>query len=75
MERKYEVIKHYHIELECDKCGTKMNNSEFDSDLYWDARSNGKSMGKFYKNICPSCGEIVYTDNCYPYTQYQYKIE
>lgn len=75
MERKYEVIKQYHIELECDKCGTKMNKSEFDSDLYWKARSSGGEMKNFHKNICPSCGEVVYTDISYPYTQYEYKRE
>ena len=75
MERKYEVIKHYHITLECDMCGAEMNKSEFDSDLYWQARSNGREMKDCYKNICPSCGEVVYTGVSYPYTQYQYKKE
>jgi transcription initiation factor TFIIIB Brf1 subunit/transcription initiation factor TFIIB len=75
MERKYEVIKHYHITLVCDKCGTEMKNSEFDSDLYWQARSSGREMKDCYKNICPSCGEVVYTGVSYPYTQYKYKRE
>lgn len=75
MERKFEVIKHYHIALECDKCGAIMNKSEFDSDLYWKARSSGNNTGRFNKNICPNCGEVVYTDTSYPYTQYEYKIE
>lgn len=74
MERKYEVIKHYHIELECDKCGTTMK-SEYDSERYWEARSSGKEIKNCYKNICPSCGNVVYTNIGYPYTQYEYKRE
>lgn len=73
MERKFEVVKHYHIVLECDKCGAIMNKSEFDSELYWEARSGGKGMKNFHKNICPSCGEIVYTSMSYPYAQYEYQ--
>ena len=75
MERKCEIIKQYHIELECDKCGTIMADSTFDSDLYWKARSSGGEMQNCYKNICPSCGEVVYTNISYPYTQYKYKRE
>ncbi len=69
MVKKHKITEWYHIQLECDKCGSVMNPSKL-------IVKNALNNDMHYESFCPECGNIVNTGSIqYPHTRYMFETK
>lgn len=61
----HKITEWYHVQLDCDKCGTPITTpSQYDTEVAQ------------MRSTCPNCGAIIWTGKIsYPHTRYEYLTE
>lgn len=59
---KHKILRMYHIQLNCDECGSQMEPSGY----------NYPKMK--FENKCPNCGSIMYTDVGFPHSVADFEL-
>ena len=65
---RHKIIQWYHLQLNCDKCGSRMGESKFIPSFTNDWTK------AHYEAKCPNCGNTMDTGNqIYPKTAYEFE--